>query len=55
MPDISIVVPTFREAENLRELCSRVAAVMGTASWEIIFVDDDSTDGTADLARALSA
>jgi len=55
MPDISIVVPTFREAENLRELYSRVVAVMGTASWEIIFVDDDSTDGTADLARALSA
>jgi len=28
MPDISIVVPTFREAENLRELYSRVVAVM---------------------------
>ena len=55
MPDISIVVPTFREAENVRELYSRLAAVMGTHAWELIFVDDDSPDGTADLARALSA
>ena len=55
MPDISIVVPTFREAENVRELHSRLAAVMGAQSWELIFVDDDSPDGTADLARALSS
>src|SRR3954464_2395865 len=55
MPDISIVVPTFREAENVRELHSRLATVMGTHAWELIFVDDDSPDGTADLARALSA
>jgi len=57
MPDISIVVPTFREAENVRELHSRLASAMGTQSWswELIFVDDDSPDGTADLARKLSA
>jgi dolichol-phosphate mannosyltransferase len=55
MPDISIVVPTFREAENVRELHSRLNAVLGTQSWELIFVDDDSPDGTADLVRALSA
>jgi dolichol-phosphate mannosyltransferase len=55
MPDISIVVPTFREAENIRELYSRLNTVMGTLSWELIFVDDDSPDGTADLARALGA
>ena len=55
MPDVSIVVPTFREAENVRELYSRLARVMGEQRWEIIFVDDDSPDGTADLARALSA
>jgi dolichol-phosphate mannosyltransferase len=54
MPEISIVVPTFCEAENLRELHSRLTAVMGMHSWELIFVDDDSPDGTADLARALS-
>src|SRR3569832_855932 len=55
MPDISIVVPTFREAPNVRELHARLAAVMRNFSWELIFVDDDSPDGTADLARALNA
>jgi dolichol-phosphate mannosyltransferase len=55
MPDISIVVPTFREAENIREVHARVARVMDGRSWEIIFVDDDSPDGTADIARALAA
>src|SRR3569832_220743 len=55
MPDISIVVPTFREAPNVRELHARLAAVMRNFSWELIFVDDDSPVGTADLARALNA
>lgn len=54
MPDVSIVVPTFREAPNVRELHARLVDVMGSQSWEIIYVDDDSPDGTADLARALA-
>jgi len=54
MPEISIVVPTFSEAENIAELHARLSAVLGTENWELIFVDDDSPDGTADLARALS-
>jgi dolichol-phosphate mannosyltransferase len=54
MPEISIVVPTFSEAENIAELYARLSAVLGSESWELIFVDDDSPDGTADLARSLS-
>lgn len=54
MPEISIVVPTFSEAENIAELHARIAAVLGAESWELIFVDDDSPDGTADIARSLS-
>src|SRR4051812_39513945 len=54
MPEISIVVPTFSEAENVTELYTRISAAMGSESWELIFVDDDSPDGTADLARQLS-
>jgi dolichol-phosphate mannosyltransferase len=54
MPEISIVVPTFSEAENIAELYARVSAVLGSESWELIFVDDDSPDGTADLARRLA-
>jgi dolichol-phosphate mannosyltransferase len=54
MPEISIVVPTFSEAQNIAELYTRLNTVLGSESWELIFVDDDSPDGTADLARALS-
>src|ERR1700748_1013167 len=54
MPEISIVVPTFSEAANVAELHARLSALLGSESWELIFVDDDSPDGTADLARALA-
>jgi glycosyltransferase involved in cell wall biosynthesis len=47
-PDISIVVPVFNEAENIRPLYDAVSAAMGETdySWETVFVDDGSTDGT---------
>lgn len=47
-PEISIVVPTFREAENLAQLIPRVAAALATSgrTWELIVVDDESRDGT---------
>jgi dolichol-phosphate mannosyltransferase len=54
VPEISIVVPTFSEAENVAELYARIRAVMGNARWELIFVDDDSPDGTADITRGLA-
>jgi len=54
MPEISIVVPTFSEVENITELYERLRGVLGSESWELIFVDDDSPDGTADMARRLA-
>lgn len=54
MPEISIVVPTFSEAENVRELHARIARCLAEEDWELIFVDDDSPDGTADVARELA-
>jgi dolichol-phosphate mannosyltransferase len=55
LPEISIVVPTFSEADNIAELHGRLIAALGAESWELIFVDDDSPDHTADIARDLSA
>lgn len=53
-PTLSIIVPTFNEAANIEALLSRLDATLLGTSWEVIFVDDDSTDGTADLVRAIS-
>jgi dolichol-phosphate mannosyltransferase len=49
--DLAIVVPTFNEAGNVRELVARVDAALPGVSWEMIFVDDDSPDGTAAVVR----
>jgi len=52
---LSIVVPTFNERDNVRELISRVDSVLPAVPWEIIFVDDDSPDGTSALVKEISA
>lgn len=54
MPQLSIVIPTFNELGNVIELRNRVALAMGDCDWELIFVDDDSPDGTANLVRELA-
>ena len=54
-PELSVVVPTFNERENIAELIGRLAAALRNRSWEVVFVDDDSPDGTADLVREHAA
>jgi dolichol-phosphate mannosyltransferase len=54
MPELAIVLPTLNERDNLAPLVERIAAAMGERAWEVIFVDDDSPDGTAEAARALA-
>lgn len=53
-PELSIVVPTFNEAENVSLVVKRVAEALADIEWEIIFVDDDSPDGTAAAARRIA-
>ncbi len=48
--ELSIVVPTFNEAENVGALVRRSPGRFAGVEWEIIFVDDDSPDGTADVS-----
>ncbi len=50
---VTIVIPTYNEAVNLPELVRRIMA-LGIADLRILFVDDNSPDGTADLAERLS-
>jgi dolichol-phosphate mannosyltransferase len=52
--DVSVVVPTFNEAGNIAILVARVAQNLEGVGWEIVVVDDDSPDGTSDLARRIA-
>jgi dolichol-phosphate mannosyltransferase len=53
--DLAIILPTLNERGNLAPLVERIDRAIGSAAvWEVIIVDDDSKDGTADEARALA-
>lgn len=51
-----MIIPTLRESQNIPLVLGRLEAVLAGIEWEVVFVDDDSDDGTAgvlvDLARA---
>jgi dolichol-phosphate mannosyltransferase len=51
---LSVVVPTFNESKNVQELLRRLEATLGATGWEVIFVDDDSPDGTASMVRDIA-
>jgi dolichol-phosphate mannosyltransferase len=52
--ELSIVVPTFNEKNNVEKLIAGVEQALPNVKWEIIFIDDDSPDGTADFVRGLA-
>ncbi len=55
-PTFSIIAPIFNELENIPELFPRVRDVMEQTGepWELILVDDGSTDGSTDVIRTLA-
>ena len=52
--ELSVVVPTFNERDNVAEIVVRLDRALRGRSWEVVFVDDDSPDGTAAAVRALA-
>lgn len=57
MPDVSIIVPMYNESENIKDTYQQIADTFQTREedWEILFVNDGSTDDTADVVRDLVA
>lgn len=48
--ELSVIIPTYIEARNLHELYCRILNTLTSYDFEVIFVDDNSPDGTAELA-----
>jgi len=52
---LSVVFPTFNEAQNVREIVARLDRTLSGIAWEAIFVDDNSPDGTAATVKSVAA
>jgi dolichol-phosphate mannosyltransferase len=53
-PQLTIVVPTRNEHDNVTPVYHALCRVLQNISWEVIFVDDDSNDGTPELICRLA-
>jgi dolichol-phosphate mannosyltransferase len=51
---ISLIIPTYNERDNIVPLVERIHCALSRYSYEIIFIDDNSADGTSELAKSLS-
>ena len=54
LPQLSVVVPTFNERDNVTVLYRRLEATLQDIAWEVVFVDDNSPDGTWEVVRGLA-
>lgn len=54
-PAVSLVIPGLNEAQSLPELSARISVALADVVYELIFVDDGSTDNTWDVIRELNA
>lgn len=57
MPDLSVIIPTYNEAANICHTTEAVLAWLRGQSpeWELLLVDDGSTDSTLEIERELAA
>lgn len=53
-PQLAVIVPSYNERGNIELLYEKVAVALGGTPWEMIVVDDNSPDGTAEVVHELS-
>jgi dolichol-phosphate mannosyltransferase len=51
---ISVVSPVHNEEENIKEFVSRITGVLNKENWELLLIDDGSTDGSFNLISQLA-
>ena len=54
MAELAIIIPTLNERDNVEPILDRLDRVLAGIAWEVVFVDDDSPDGTACVARQIA-
>ncbi len=55
MPEmVSLIIPTYNEKDNVVPLVERISRAFSGRGYEILFVDDDSRDGTAECVQSLA-
>jgi dolichol-phosphate mannosyltransferase len=52
--DLTVVVPTFNESANVAPLVAALTKALSGIAWEVVFVDDNSPDGTSDAVREIA-
>ena len=53
-PVLSVIVPCFNERPNVAPMIEKLDAALAGLAWEVIYVDDDSPDGTAAEVRRIA-
>src|ERR1700724_4071535 len=53
--ELAVVIPTRNERENIPLLLAALTKALAGIEWEVIFVDDNSPDGTSEYIRSLAA
>ena len=53
-PLVSIIIPTLNERDNVHEIIWRLDEALAGQAWEVVFVDDDSSDGTLEVLHDVS-
>jgi dolichol-phosphate mannosyltransferase len=54
LPQLSVIIPTFNERDNVIALFRRLQAALAGVAFEVVIVDDNSPDGTWQIVRALA-
>ncbi len=53
--ELSVIVPCYNERPNVAPLVAKLEAALAGVAWEVLFVDDNSPDGTAGEVRRIAA